>query len=106
MKTKDYRKGLLKRLKDPKFAVGYLTDVLTHERPEAFLIALKDLIDARQENISALAEQAGITRQALYQALSEDGNPCFSTITRILKCLNLRFTGLQIGTSDSEKEAA
>jgi probable addiction module antidote protein len=105
MKTKDYRAGLLKRLQDEEYAVGYLTDVLTHETPEAFLIALKDVIDARGENVSALAKQAGVTRQALYQALSEDGNPRFSTITQILKVLNLQFAGLQIA-DESEKEAA
>ena len=106
MKTKDYKEGLLRRLSDAEFAVGYLTDVLTHETPEAFLIALKDVIDAREENISALAEQAGITRQALYQALSEDGNPRFSTITQVLKSLNLQFSGLQLADPDSKKEAA
>ena len=74
--------------------------MLTDESPEAFLIALKDVIDARGENVSTLAKKAGITRQALYQALSEDGNPRFSTITQILKCLNLRFTGLRL-TTDS-----
>jgi probable addiction module antidote protein len=105
MKTKDYRTGLLKRLKDPDFAVGYLTDVLTHETPDAFLIALRDVIEAREENVSALADKAGVTRQALYQALSEDGNPRFSTITQLLKSLNLQFSGLQLA-EDSEKEAA
>lgn len=105
MKTKDYRDKLLQRLQDNEYAVGYLTDVLTHETPEAFLIALKDVIDARGENISALAKEAGITRQAIYQALSEDGNPRFSTITQILKCLDLQFSGLR-PADDSEKEAA
>ena len=39
MKTEDYRKSLFKRLKDPEYAVGYLTDVLAEESQEAFLIA-------------------------------------------------------------------
>ena len=105
MKTKDYRTGLLRRLKEPDFAVGYLTEVLTHETPDAFLIALRDVIEARGQNISALAEKAGVTRQALYQALSEDGNPRFSTITQILKSLNLQFSGLQLA-GKGKKEAA
>lgn len=104
MKTKDYRAGLLKRLKDPEYAVGFLTEVLTRETPEAFLIALRDVIEAREENISALAEKAGITRQAVYQALSEDGNPRFSTITQILKALNFQFAGLE--AVDRQKKRA
>ena len=106
MKTKDFRETLLKRLADGNFAIGYLTDVLNNESPTAFLIALRDVIEARSENISALAEQSGITRQTLYQALSKDGNPGFSTVTQILKALNLQFAGLEVIESDSDKEAA
>ena len=31
MKTRDYREVLLVRLKDPEYAVGYLTDVIANE---------------------------------------------------------------------------
>ena len=99
MRTDDYRTSLLKRLRDPDYAVGYLTNVLAEESQEAFLIALKDVIDARQENISTLSEQSGITRQALYQALSEAGNPRLSTLSQVLGSL-----GLQL--SIAKKEAA
>ena len=92
MKTEDYRTSLLNRLADSEYAVGYLTEVLTHESPEAFLIALRDVIDARDENISALSQLSGVTRQGLYQALSETGNPRFLTITRVLNSLGLQFT--------------
>lgn len=105
MKTKDYRTGLLQRLSDSDYAVEYLTEVLTEETPEAFLIALRDVIEARGENISALAKEAGITRQALYQALSAEGNPRFSTITEILRSLDLQFSGLQ-PVADPDEEAA
>jgi probable addiction module antidote protein len=92
MKTKSYRTALLKRLKDPQYAVGYLTDVLSEEAPEAFLIALRDVIDARGENISALTEEAQITRQTFYQAFTEGGNPRLSTICRTLAALGLRLS--------------
>jgi probable addiction module antidote protein len=102
MRTIDYKKGLLKRLQDPEYAVMYLTTVLTEETPEAFLIAVKCVVEAREKNITALAKHSGITRQALYQALSEDGNPRFSTLTKILKSLNLKFSGLEIADPDQE----
>ncbi len=92
MKTEDYKKSLFKRLKDPEYAVGYLTDVLSDESPEAFLIALRDVIEAREENISSLSERSGITRQGLYQALSESGNPRLATIKDVLSSLGLQFT--------------
>lgn len=92
MKTEDYRKSLFKRLKDPEYAVGYLTDVLANESQEAFLIALRDIIESRDENFSALSEKSGISRQGLYQALSESGNPQFATIKDVLSSLGLQLT--------------
>ncbi len=91
MKTEDYRSSLFKRLRDPEYAVGYLTEVLSNESQAAFLIALKDIIDAREENFSNFSETSGITRQGLYQALSEAGNPRFSTIAQVLDSLGLQF---------------
>ena len=92
MKRKNYKIGLHERLKDPTYAAGYLEDVLVNESNEAFLIALKDIIEAREENISALSSKAGITRQTLYQALSKTGNPRLSTITELLKSVGLHLS--------------
>jgi probable addiction module antidote protein len=97
MKSEDYRPSLLKRLKNPDYAVGYLTDVLANESQEAFLIALRDVIDARDENFSELSGKSGITRQGLYQALSDAGNPRLSTVTQLLSSL-----GMQISISRRE----
>ena len=97
MKSEDYRDSLLKRLKNTDYAVGYLTDVLANESQEAFLIALRDVIDARDENFSDLSEKSGVTRQGLYQALSGAGNPRLSTVTQLLSSL-----GMQISISRRE----
>ncbi len=107
MKTKNYRDGLLLRLKDSEYAVAYLTEVLNEDDLDAFFIALRDVIDAREENISALADRAGVSRQALYKALSDGGNPGFATILHVLKSLNLQLSVLKtINQDDDEKEAA
>ena len=81
---------LLKQLKDPEFAVEYLTEVLQHETQEAFLIALRHVIDAREESVSELAEEIGVTRQGLYKMLSEEGNPRLSTLNQLLKSLGMQ----------------
>ena len=54
--------------------------------------ALNDI--ARAQNMSLLARDAGITREGLYKALSENGNPTFATVIRITRALGmqLRFT--------------
>jgi probable addiction module antidote protein len=90
MKTKDYNTGLLKRLKDPEYAAGYLADVLESESQEAFLIAVKNVLDARKANITRASKKTGISRQAIYHALSKRGNPRLSTLNGILKAAGLK----------------
>ncbi|MGI6524468.1 MAG: DNA-binding protein [Bdellovibrionota bacterium] len=75
MKLESYENKIKERLKDPDYAVEYLTDVLANESQETFLIALKDVIDARGVQISKLSEESGVTRQALYHLLSDKSNP-------------------------------
>ena len=89
MPSKPYRPMLLKRLKDPDYSVDYLTEVLQNETQEAFLIALRNVIDAREESVSDLAKEIGVTRQGLYKMLSEDGNPRLSTLSELLKSLGM-----------------
>ncbi len=50
--------------------------------------ALNDI--ARAGNMSRLARDAGMSREGLYKALSEDGNPSFATVMRIARALGMR----------------
>lgn len=100
MRTKDYKIGLLKRLKDPEYAAGYLADVLETESQEAFLIAVKNVLDARKANITKFSKKTGVSRQAIYHALSRRGNPRLSTLNQILKAAGLKIT------FDADKKAA
>ena len=92
MPSKPYKPMLLKRLANPEYAVDYLTEVLQEESQEAFLIALKNVIEAREESVSELANQVGVTRQGLYKMLSEEGNPRLSTLNQLLKSLGMKIS--------------
>ena len=59
------------------------------EDPSALPHALG--IIARSQNMSELARRVGMSRDGLYKALSEDGNPTWSTILRVTNALGLRF---------------
>ena len=50
--------------------------------------ALNDI--ARAGNMSQLARNTGMSREGLYKALSEDGNPTFATVMRIARALGMR----------------
>lgn len=45
---------------------------------------------ARSGNVSELARRTGMSREGLYKALSEEGNPSFATIVRVATALGLR----------------
>ena len=47
-------------------------------------------IIARAKNMSQLARDTGLSREGLYKALSEEGNPTFATVAKIAKALGLQ----------------
>jgi probable addiction module antidote protein len=51
---------------------------------------------ARAHGMSALAADTGISRQALYKALSSDGNPGFAMIMKVANALGFRLTAERI----------
>ena len=50
--------------------------------------ALNDI--ARSGNMSRLARETGMSREGLYKALSEKGNPSFATVMRIARALGMQ----------------
>jgi probable addiction module antidote protein len=51
---------------------------------------------ARAHGMSALAQDTGISRQALYKALNANGNPGFATIVKVARALGFRLTAERI----------
>jgi probable addiction module antidote protein len=87
--THDYKNGLLKRLTDPEFAAGYLSEC-AREGQGVFLLALRDVAEAAG-GIGRLAEAAELARESLYGMLSENGNPKLSSLFAVLDALGLQF---------------
>ncbi len=51
--------------------------------------ALGDI--ARAKGMTQVARDAGLSRESLYKALSENGNPTFATVLKVAKALGVRF---------------
>ena len=51
-------------------------------------------IVSRARGMTQMERDTGIKRQALYRALSKDGNPTLETVFKVMKALGLR---MQIG---------
>ena len=98
--TKTPRKKTVKRgvsaydvaehLRSPEEMASYL-DAWFAEAPEdasGIARALGDI--ARAKGMSQVAKDAGLSRESLYRALSEDGNPSFATVLKVARALGVR----------------
>ena len=68
----------------------YLEAAMDGNDPKHIASALGDV--ARSKGMSEIARKAGLGRQALYSALSENGNPTLETLTAVLDALGLQLT--------------
>ena len=68
----------------------YLEAAVDEDPGDGSLIraALNDI--ARAQNMSQLAREVGMTREGLYKALSEKGNPSFATVLRVTRALGMQ----------------
>lgn len=62
-------------------------------------------IVARARGMTLIAKEAGVTREALYKALSEDGDPKLSTLLGVAKALGLTLSA-QARTEDQPPSQA
>jgi probable addiction module antidote protein len=89
MRLKNYKVDLSQRLRDPEYAAEYLAQVLEDGDDSAFLLALKDVVEAGG-GMGHLAGRVRLKRPSLYRILSKNGNPTLTTLQEILKPLGLR----------------
>ncbi len=80
---------------DRAFAVEYLKSALEElddpEHRAVGLLALRDVAEA-YGGLATVAQEAGITREALYRALSPTGNPTLKTLLAVLHAVGMRLS--------------
>ena len=77
-------------LDSPASIAAYLEAAFEDGAPSLIAAALGDI--ARAIGMTQLASQAGVTREALYKALSPTGAPRLSTFLGVMKTLGIRLT--------------
>ena len=75
-------------LNSPADIAAYLNAYLEDGTPEELLRALNTI--ARSHGMSALSRETGISREALYQAFSDNGNPTLHTLRRLMNAFGVR----------------
>lgn len=80
---------------DPKLAVAYLKAAMESlDNPSdraAGLLALRTVAES-YGGLALVAAEAGISREALYRALSPKGNPTLKTLLAVLRTVGLRLS--------------
>lgn len=87
-KTSAY--DVAEHLRTPEEIAAYL-DAWLEDAPDDVAGIARALGDiARAKGMSQVARDAGLSRESLYRALSENGNPSFATVLKVAKALGVR----------------
>jgi len=77
-------------LESPESIATYLEAAFEDGDPSLIAAALGDI--ARAMGMTQLALRSGVTREALYKALSATGDPRLSTFLGVMKALGIKLT--------------
>ena len=78
-------------LTDEETIAAYLTEALESDDPRMIAKALGAVARARG-GMAQLARDTGIAREALYRALSENGNPELGTALKVMHALGVKLS--------------
>lgn len=84
-------------LDTPEAIEEYLIDAFESEDAAVITHALG--VVARARGMSQLADETGLSRQALYKALNSGGNPEFATIMKVANALGFRLSPTRVAAS-------
>ena len=81
--TTSHHDDLIKRLRNHKYALGYLNACLEDGDEGVFLLALRYVAEA-QGGIRKLSKKARLNREHLFRMLSKQGNPRLSNLQTLV----------------------
>lgn len=79
-------------LKTEEDIAAYIEACMEEGGDDPAFIAQALGVVARARNMSQVARDAGLTREGLYKALGENGNPSVDTVWKLAKALGFRLT--------------
>lgn len=77
-------------LKTPEDQAAYIEAALEFNDPSYLAQALGEIAKAR--GVTAFAEEAGLSREAIYKGFKKGGNPTLETLSKATRVLGLRLS--------------
>lgn len=99
MKTEFSSWDVTEFLQSEEDIAAYLNAAIAEGDSRLVQVALGDV--ARARGMSEISKRTGLSRENLYRALSRDGNPCMSTVEKVLDAFGLELRFVPKGTGGS-----
>lgn len=80
----------VEHLDSPEAIAAYVEAAFEDGDPALIAAVIGDV--ARARGMTQLARDAGVSRETLYKAFSEGGNPTLETLSGVIKALGLKLT--------------
>lgn len=77
-------------LKSDEAILAYLQEAIDTNDPKMVSHALG--VVARARGMSQIAREAGVSRESLYRTLSDEGNPEFATVMRVVRAFGMKLS--------------
>lgn len=77
-------------LKDEEAIIAYLQEAI--ESDDVALVSHALGVVARARGMAQIAREAGVSRENLYRALSDEGNPELGTVMKVMKALGVKLS--------------
>jgi probable addiction module antidote protein len=105
VKVKDLQKfDPAEYLDTPEAQAEFIAAVMEDGSPDEIRDAIK--VVARARGMSETAKAAGITREGLYKALGDKGNPEFGTVLAIMRGLGMKLSASATPAKPSKRKRA
>ena len=108
MSVKITKWDLAETFRDSADMSHYLDTVLAEAAETGDYTLLPDALGAiaRAKGMTDIARETSLSRESLYKALSEDGNPSFATVMKVLQALSIELRTKAKSDEKSDHEAA
>lgn len=90
-------------LDNEEIVVLYLEEAFASTDMRIINKALSNIV--RAKSVTKMAKDIGVNRESLYKSLSENGNPSFSTMLKIIDNLGLRLQAVSAANDNDKKTA-
>jgi probable addiction module antidote protein len=78
------------QLRDPEVAAEYINEAIDDGDTAVVLLALRNIAEAQDGGIAALAERSQLGRESMYKMLSATGNPKLASFAKVIQGLGLK----------------